>query len=463
MKYVSLILLWCVSINARADIFAVFRDEDGSTNWQYIANTSASLLILTLLAVLFSLIRAHLRARRSNRALTEIKATLEDRVARRTAVLQEMAEQLSNREAYIASIVNSMPIMLIGLNEQLQVTQWNKTAEEITGRPFVEVAGRNLWEAYSTITLSTEQVQDVLNTGETLNLKHTQPGQYSFDITLYRLKDRDETGIVILISDITRQVNAESKVAERDKLSALGELASAMAYDISLPINTIFQRVSNARQQIEAADLGPVTGFLLQEVETVRQSVQRARSIVQNLLDLARSHGNTKQYADLPVIMDRSIELATDLFIDADSVAFEDIDINRNYASSLPQVLCFPAELTQVFTRLLRNAFYAIKDQNWDDTNRPRISIEISQFVDSLWIKLEYRGQCLSADEQVDIFEPYFLASTNPGSYPVEQRLSYPYFIITEHHHGHMSVTSDERNGTCFNIQFPPALPPVQQ
>jgi len=463
MKYMSLLLLWCVSINARADVFAVFRDEDGSTNWQYIANTSASLLILTLLVVLFFLIRAHLRARRSNRALTEIKATLEDRVARRTAVLQETAEQLSKREAYIASIVNSMPIMLIGINEQLQVTQWNKTAEEITGRSFADVAGKNLWEAYSTITLSTEQVHNVLSTGETLNLKHTQPGQYSFDITLYRLKDRDDTGIVILISDITKQVNAESKVAERDKLSALGELASAMAYDISLPINTIFQRVSNSRQQIEAADLGAVTGFLLQEVEVVRQSAQRARSIAQNLLDLARSHRNTKQFADIPAVMDRSIDLATDLFSYADSFAFKDIEISRNYASLLPQVLCFPAELTQVFTRLLRNAFYAIKDQNWDGDNKPQITIEVSQFVDSLWIKLEHKGQCLSVDEQVDIFEPYFLASTNPGSYPVEHRLSYPYFIITEHHHGHMSVTSDERNGTCFNIQFPPALPPIQQ
>ncbi|MFM1897659.1 MAG: hypothetical protein RLZZ385_2733, partial [Pseudomonadota bacterium] len=36
----------------------------------------------------------------------------------------------------------------------------------------------------------------------------------------------------------------------------------------------------------------------------------------------------------------------------------------------------------------------------------------------------------------------------------VEHRLSYPYFIITEHHRGHMSVTSDEQLGTCFNIQL---------
>src|SRR5690606_5266859 len=287
------------SPGVRADIFAVFREEDGSTKWQYVANTSASVLILILVVVLAFLIRAHWRAVRSNRALTDIKATLEDRVALRPAVLQEP-------EAYIASIVNSMPVMLIGLNQELQITQWNQKAEEITGRPFKDVVGQNLWDAYTQITLTQEQVKSVLATGETLNLKHSQRGQYTFDITLYPLHNQQETGIVILISDVTKQVNAENKLAERDKVSAMGELTSAMAYDISLPSNTIFARVSSARQEIEAADLGDVKEFLLQEVEVVRQSAHQATAIAQNLLELASSHRDSKQVSDVPAIMDHS-------------------------------------------------------------------------------------------------------------------------------------------------------------
>lgn len=453
-QLLALLVLASISFNAYADIFAVFREEDGSTNWQYIANTSASLLIIILSIVLFFLIRAHRRAVRSNRALTEIKATLEDRVAERTADLRQTAEQLRKREAYITSIVNSMPVMLIGINKQLQVTQWNKTAEETTGRPFEDVVGKNLWSAYSAITLTEEQVSDVLRTGDTLKLKHTQRGQYSFDITVYRLEHHDDTGIVILISDITKQVNAESKVAERDKLSALGELASAMAYDISLPINNIFQRVSSARQQIEAANLGAATEFLLREVEVVRESAQQATAISQNLLELARSHRNTEQLADVTEIMDRSITLATELFTDVNGLAFKDIEIRRNYEASLPPIKCFPAELEQVFARLLRNAFHALNAKTWDAEHKPWIKIEIGDFIDSLWIKVWHKGQILSAEEQVEIFEPFFALSTRETPCPVEHRLSYPYFIITEHHHGHMSVTSDEQFGTCFNIQL---------
>lgn len=455
MKHIlALITLASFSLNAYADIFAVFREEDGSTKWQYVANTTASVLILTLLVVLIFLIRAHLRAVRSNRALTEIKATLEDRVAHRTAVLQETTEQLREREAYITSIVNSMPVMLIGLNQQLQITQWNKTAEVITGRPFNDVVGKNLWEAYSAVTLTTDQVESVFASGETLNLKHTQQGQYSFDITLYPLENHNDTGIVILISDVTKQVNAENKVAERDKISAMGELASAMAFDISLPINTIFGRVSSARQEIEAAELGEVKEFLLQEVETVRKSAHQATAIAQNLLDLARNHRDTKQLADIPPIMDRSIELAMNLFTDADGLSFKDIEIRRNYTSPLPQIPCFPAELEQVFLRLLRSSFYALKATANQTTGTPWINVEVGEFIDTLWIKVEHQGQGLSPDEQLDIFEPFFAISSRPTTCAVEQRLSYPYFIITNHHHGHMSVTSDEQHGTCFNIQL---------
>jgi len=456
MKYVvAFIGLISVSLNARADMFAYFRYEDGRTNWQYIANTSASVLILILLIVLIFLIRAHLRARRSNRALTEIKATLEQRVARRTAVLEETSEQLRRREAYITSIVNSMPVMLIGINDKLQVTQWNNTAEEMTGRPFEDVAGMDLWGAYPAITLTGEQVKDVLDTGETVHLKRTQRNQSSFDITLYRLKEHDDVGIVILISDVTKQVQAENKLAERDKLSALGELASAMAYDISLPINTIHQRVSRSREKIEASDLDQmIKEFLLREVETVRQSAEQATAISQNLLDLARSHHNNKQSAAIPEIMDRSIELASALYIDAEGLTFRDIDIRRQYADSLPRVPCLPDELVQVFTRILRSAFYSLKADEPGGGNSPRIDIEIAPFVDSIWIKVTHRGQCLSPDEQLEIFEPYFLAATEENSFPVEHRLSYPHFIITRHHQGLMSVTSDEQNGTCFNIQL---------
>ncbi len=435
--------LFFASAPALASVLDVFKNEDGSTRWQYVANFSSGVLIILLSVVILSLYFAQRRLSKSNRELRDIKATLEDRVIRRT-------EQLQNREAYIASIVNSMPIMLIGLNENLEITQWNRVAEEITGRPLDKVLGKNLWEVYPAITFTPEQVKSVLDSKQTTTLKHSQQGQYSFDITFYSLHSKTESGIVILIDDVTKQVKAENKLAERDKVSAMGELASAMAFDIDAPLQSISKALAIAKTEI--AD-SPEHQALLSKIDNAEKSRLQASAIAHNLLELAHSHRDEKQLSDLRPIMDNSIELAKKLFSDVDTLVFEQIKISRQY-SNITSVDCFPAELSQVFVRLLRSAYYALKESTLGN-KAPEIHIEINEFFDSLWIKIRHNGRCLSADEQLDIFQPFFAINADDNTYPVEQRLSYSYFIITNHHRGHMAVTSDEVYGTTFNIQLP--------
>ncbi len=462
------------SIQAYADNPPPFKNIDGSTKWQHVANFSASVLILTLLVVAIFLIFANRRAARSNRELTEIKATLEDRVARRTASLQETAAQLQSREAYITSIVDSMPLMLIGLNQNMEVIQWNHYAEVITGRPIATVLGKKLWDAYPSITLTPQQVASVLASKETITIKHSQRDQYYFDFTLYALTDypayfpstqqssddqpanhKSEAGIVILVDDITKQMKAESKLAERDKISAMGELTSAMAYDINLPLQTLISTLLNAQQQLGAGDLNNIRGEFLQALKTAQLSGQQAFAIIQNLNELAGSYHDQKQLADIAKIMDESIDLAGDLFADLSGLTFNNINISREYSPDLPKVSCFAPELKQVFVRLLRNAFHTLNAAIKHNPITPAIHIEIGEFYDSVWIKVQHNGTGLTAEAQQDIFQPFFAMNSNVPACPVEQRLSYSYYMINDHHQGQMAVTSDVEQGTTFHIQLP--------
>jgi PAS domain S-box-containing protein len=459
-KIVSLLILVTISLQSIAVTAAPFKNPDGSTKWQHIANFSSSVLILTLLVVAIFLFLANRRAARSNRELTEIKSTLEDRVERRTASLQKTTAQLQNREAYIASIVDSMPLMLIGLNHKLEITQWNRIAEAVTGRPIADVLGKNLWEAYPAITLTPEQINEVLTQKESVNIKHSQRGQYHFDFTLYALMDKSETGIVILVDDITKQVKAENKLAERDKMSAMGELASAMAFDINSPLSNILSTVKELQIQLPNVELGKSKDTLQQTLETAQQSGQQATAIVQNLLTLASSHNEQKQLLDVSHIMESSIELASRLFANASGFYFKHITIERSYSTSLPKVPCIASELEQVFVRLLRHAFYALSSADHHSrekhsNNIPTIQIEIGDFYDSLWIRVQHHGKVLTELEQQDIFQPFFSIASDAPACPVEHRLSYSYYIVTDHHQGQMAVTSDQLTGTVFNIQLP--------
>ena len=74
---------------------------------------------------------------------------------------------------------------------------------------------------------------------ETITIKHSQRGQYYFDITLYPLQDQVEAGVVILIDDVTKKILAENMLIQNDKISSMGELASSMAHDINTPLQSI--------------------------------------------------------------------------------------------------------------------------------------------------------------------------------------------------------------------------------
>ena len=197
MKYLAtlIIVMYSASSIAANDIFFIFRESDGSTNWQYVANTSSSLLIIALSFALIKVVLGQRKITSFNQKLIEIKKNLELRVSERTATLQDANERLSqsnlaleteikkhlttttqlkNSEAYIIEVLRSMPLMLIGLDKDNYITQWNPKAEEISGLSSGDVLGRYLWDAYPDITVSPEKIAEAQSKKTTVSIKYSQ-------------------------------------------------------------------------------------------------------------------------------------------------------------------------------------------------------------------------------------------------------------------------------------------------
>lgn len=470
--HIAFSLFMFSSIHAHAGFIQLFKDEEGETKWQHVANFSSSVLILLLLISVISLLINFLNARKANKELTLIKADLEKRVAERTATLdqsnillqnangmlegeikehKETTSRLISSETYVKSILDSMPLMLIGLNKDLSITQWNRLSKETTGMPAEQVIGKQLWDVYPTITLSPEQVTDVLKNGGTTTIKHSQRGQYYFDITLYALKDHPETGIIILIDDVTQRSKAENLLIQRDKFSSMGELAAAMAHDINIPLRAIVNDIEKLKTTVAANDLSPE--ILNHCLEDGHENSRQATAIVSHLLKFSNSDNSEKQLCHIPDIADHALVIAGAMFSNTDGLKFSDIKIDRSYAKDLRKIPCHISEIQQVFVSLLRHACYSLGKTNRTD-HKPFIKIDVSEFYDSLWIKVQHNGHGLTSDEQMMIFEPFYQSDDQENSYNLENRLSFSYFIITEHHEGEMSVTSDVNVGTTFHIQL---------
>lgn len=470
-KFLPISCLLFLPFPVQAGLIDIFKDEEGKTKWQHVANFSSSVLILLLLVAVVFLLIAHRRAKKSNAELTEIRKFLEQRVQERTANLRaanialegeikkhmETAFQLRVSEAYIKSILDSMPIMLIGLNSKMEIIQWNRWAETTTGMGSDVALGKNLWDAYPAISLAPQQVEEVLKQGKTVTIKHTQRGQYYFDITLYAVKDQKETGVVILVDDITKRMKAESKLVQRDKISAMGELASAMAHDISSPLQTILTTLGVVRQQLaekfQQDELNGLTNILTPMLTNAEDSGKQASAIIQNLLDFSRNHDGASQLTSITEVVNHSLEIASRLLSHPSGFRFSDIKIIRQYEKVAPIPLIV-SEIQQVFTSLFRHAFHHLSERMGTAGFVPEIQVDINELYDAIWVKVHHNGKGLSAEEQLEIFEPYFSNISEGAACPIEHRLSFSHFIVTEHHTGQMAVTSDLELGTTFHIQF---------
>lgn len=477
-KLISLALL-SISNFASADIFWFVRDENGYTNWQYVANFSSGILIivLSLLAVWLAFTRR--RAQRYNRQLEEIRADLENRVIERTATLdqanvllqqsnealeEEIAEhrdttsQLRMSESYINSILRSMPLMLIGLNKRGEITQWNHRAEEISGLGNAAVLGKNLWQVYPKITVTEAQIKKAEKDNKPMTIKYSQRGQYHFNITVYPLQDQKETGVVILIDDVTQQVQTANKLIQRDKMSSMGEMASVMAHDINTPLQAIMKDVQTVRQDLGHEHFDPEGLSELLEDALIRG--QQASSVIRNLLAFSAGDSGEKQLASITSVMDHSIELAASVLSVTSGLRFKDVVVKKSYSDELPQLACHVPELQQVFLSLFRHACYALgKIKEADYT--PTINIEITAFYDAIWVRVQHNGVGISAQDQQFIFEPFSSNNSDEGEFSAGKRLSFAHYIVTEQHQGQLAVTSDIDIGTTFHIQLPLQKEPV--
>ncbi len=477
----ALITLFIITQNqtANAGLLDLFKNEEGHTHWQYVANWSSSILILLLSITAIKLVFTLKRAHKTNIALEAIRNDLELRVEERTATLNDSNQLLKNSnqrleheidqheqtttllrssESYIQNILSSMPLMLIGLNETGEITQWNRFSEDVSGISSKDALGKNLWETYPTITVSPGQVSKALEENEPRTIKQSQRGSYCFSITIYPLQKQIKPGVVILISDETKRVQAENMLVQKDKISSMGELASTMAHDINLPLQAILRDVQTARNQLvddsktHLPDGETGVANLDKLLADATDYGHQASAIISNLLAFARTGSDEKQPADISKIMDHTLTLATDM-LSAASLKFRDITIERDYQADLPKTPCYESELQQVFLSLLRHACHALGEINREQRT-PTIKIHISKHYDAIWVKIQHNGIGLSSAEQQHIFEPFFGNDTTDREYDVGKRLSFSHFIITEHHQGQMALTSDPSVGTTFHMQI---------
>jgi signal transduction histidine kinase len=263
------------------------------------------------------------------------------------------------------------------------------------------------------------------------------------------------------LAELLKKVeDAQQQLLQSEKMAAIGQLAAGVAHEINNPVGFVNSNLGTLKTYIDrlmtlvdayekqdanliaqcrqAADIEFLREDLPSLVDESREGLSRVTKIVQDLKDFSRVDQAAVQPANLNAALESTLNVVwNELKYKADIV---------RELGDLPDIVCVPAQINQVFMNLLVNAAQAIPQHG-------TITLRSGLTQDHAWFEIEDNGCGMSEAVQKRIFEPFY--TTKPVGKGTGLGLSISYDIIVKKHHGQMYVRSTPGQGTCFRISLP--------
>jgi len=384
-------------------------------------------------------------------------------------------QELQRMRSYLKNIIDSMPSVLVGVDIEGRVTEWNQSAEQATGVPTDQAVGQPFGALFPELESQLGNLQESMRSHgqistERLSLVTDRDGETRYaDVMVYPLATNGAVGAVIRVDDITDRVRIEQMMVQTEKMMSVGGLAAGMAHEINNPLSGVLQSSQNIQRRLTAdleanrqvaeslgVDLQLVYRYLeergiLEFVESIRQASSRASRIIADMLAFSRSTNSEFQPARIEEILDTAVRLAANDYDLKKKYDFRDIEIVRDLDPELDTVICEPMEIEQVLLNLVKNAAQAMA---MDGGSLPhRITLRTRKENDYARIEVEDNGPGMDEPTRRRVFEPFF--TTKAVGAGTGLGLSVSYFIVTEQHKGTIDVNSAPGQGTCFIMRLP--------
>ncbi len=294
---------------------------------------------------------------------------------------------------------------------------------------------------------------------------------FSVEVTACVFDENEHRYCLGVARDTSIRKKAQELLVQSEKMNSLGELAAGMAHEINNPLSAImgasqniYNRVfTDSAKNIQAAEecsisIEDVRSYLeKREIKRMLNSISeagvRASIIVRSMLNFSRKEDKQLCICAVSDLLEETIELVSSDYNLSNEYDFKKIKITRLYEKDMPHICCIGNEIQQVFLNVLKNATEAMTDKAYAAGENPELKLQISSTSSTILIEIEDNGPGMTEEVRSKIFEPFYtLKDVGRGT---GLGLSISYFIITDLHHGQMSVSSIPSVGTKFSIELP--------
>jgi signal transduction histidine kinase/CheY-like chemotaxis protein len=265
---------------------------------------------------------------------------------------------------------------------------------------------------------------------------------------LTELADDLAFGIHVLRGRAER-ARMHARLAETDRLAAVGTLAAGVAHEINNPLSYLLGGLEHVEREL--AGLAPALGVrasdLLSVLGEMRSGGSRIRQIVRDLKTFSRADEDARTDVDLRRLAESSLNLAAQELAHRARVVRE--------LGPVPPVTANEGRLGQVLLNLLVNAAQALPE---DGAGRHEVRVTTrTDAAGRAVVEVSDDGPGIPPELIGRIFEPFF--TTKPQGVGTGLGLWISRNIVAAAG-GELTVASSPGAGATFRVVFPPAVAP---
>jgi two-component system sensor kinase FixL len=383
--------------------------------------------------------------------------------ASRREIAMTMAA-IEAREQRLQSILDTVPDAMVLINGRGEIQAFSKTAERLFGYSADEVQGRNVQmlmpgpyrdnhDAYLRRYERTGEKR-IIGIGRIVVAQRRDGSTFPIELAVGEVKGGEtqsgDGGMFTgFIRDLSERQSTEVRLQElqaelvhMSRLTALGEMSSALAHELNQPLSAIANYLKGVRRLLEPLAQEPGQGRVQDALDRATEQALRAGEIIRRLRDFVRRGETEQRVESLAKIVEEAGALA---LVGAKE---HGVHVTFHLDPECDTVLTDRVQVQQVLLNLIRNAIEAMAGQ-------PRRELLVSSGpVDAaaggepmIEVSVQDTGAGLAEPVAAQLFQPFVTTKANG----LGVGLSICRTII-EAHGGRIWATPNPQGGTVFHF-----------
>jgi two-component system, LuxR family, sensor kinase FixL len=373
------------------------------------------------------------------------------------AATEEAPSALRDRAAWLRSILDTVPDAIIVIDERGLIEEFSPAAERLFGYDGAEVRGRNVStlmpspyrERHDTYMRNylTTGIRKIIGIGRIVVGQRKDGTTFPMELAVGEAQIGSRRVFTGFVRDLTERQATEKRLQDIQaellhvsRLSAMGQMASALAHELNQPLTAILNYVRAARRLLETE--GGASPKTLEAMDKAVAQTTRAGQIIRRLRDFVEK-GQSQRTPDN---LNKTIEEAAALALVGAKEA--DVRVTLDLSPSVPEVLIDRIQIQQVLLNLIRNSIEAMAL-----TERRELVIRSAPADGMAEVAVSDSGPGLAEPVAAQLFQPFI--TTKPQGMGLGLSISRS---IVDAHGGRISAETNEAGGVTFRFTVPTNL-----